>query len=1176
MNRTQLIDQQRRYLSFLPHVRKQFGNIPGVHIIGLGAKERNGEILEEWAFRFYVEKKKPLDKIPRQEKIPEQIFNIQTDVISFFDKENLICEDCETDNLTINKNEYRNDGIRGGISIRNEYFDNDHPAGYGTLGILARRKSDDALVGLTCAHVVNAGSESNTTLDIKIGQPKYWISCCCCPRGYIGDVKKATFTNDLDCAFIEIHEDIQEKVTDNSTENMVEGIMGDISGAGAILCFDTLKKYGRSTGVTEGKVSDIAFGTNHMLIERTGGDNDDPFACHGDSGAVIVNSSNQVVGLLVAARKDDMTRAIATHIKPVMTDLGITIAGTDAADIGEPVGGGVMGCEVYYWPGGQAESDLNPVESFSSSDFDLTGNVNWDVSKGAPGAVIVENGSQTANNLSSITVRYDNESSSKNPSDAVWVEATKTGEPPVTKFRTVFKITTATVNTSNVLDADNVKRFDAVGGTDNQAGVGVPGTDGATQYVAKAEITFEILPADLDWFGKGVLFQTGNIGGSEGLIIARRETKFTKGEQADGAANRTHTDQAEYISAGDSSLNDFQEAFVDSPGKIFRLANEGFDPANLLQGYERADYRDYIEFHNGTEWKRISPYAEWFANLTAALSGTGSTPPSAGTPNVLGAGENSENIPNQSPTLTVSDFQEVKPGELVTVSATPADADNDVVTVNWAQTDGPNVALSSPTGNSVTFNAPANDPQLKFTATADDGTGPLLRTAGNHLSASSVVTINVVEWLDRDGGSANTAENETEVFNAADFGIGAGPLNWDVTTGGTDAIIIEADGVAVGPTGTVNGASTIKVRYDQASADNTRTQSIKIQGTHPGNGKIWYKRRTVRVIEWLQSFGGYPSNADNETEVFASADLGIAGPVDWDVSTGGTNAVIVETGSDSAPSRPSITVRFDNSSADGTRANTVIIKATDPGDAANYNYKRRSVMKVTLSLRNTGTIEASPEFEDYANCTGAAGGIDDLGPLPMGDGRGDFPDEAYTSPVLVVADVEGNMSTTVFRWKRFITRRSWIFEKNGAGTQWEVEQRSRRGFPDDDTGAATFNDASPSVAHNRLYIYDNSALLPASGSSAALSVDEFVNEEKNFTYQVDFQRNAVWLKITEKDVGQIITAKRKDTTGTVSSDWTGIENSTALRTVSATITEAEVRAIVGGALPIVLDANANN
>ncbi len=860
MKRSRILDQQRHFLSLLPHVRKQFEALTGVHIIGLGAKEKNGKLLEEWAFRFYIDKKKPLHDIPNKERIPKQIFGVQTDVIPYFEKESLICA---SSNLNVNDSEYRDDGIRGGISIRNEHFDNDQPSGYGTLGILARRKSDNSLVGLTCAHVVNAASDSITTFNTKIGQPKYWVSCCCCPRGYIGDVVKATSTNDLDCALIEIHDDIRDKVSSNSTENKVEGIGTDVSGAAAIICFDNLKKFGRATGLTTGKVSDIAYGTNHMLIELTDGNPGDPFACHGDSGAVIVNSSNQVVGLLVAAAQMNdvagtklaLTKIIATHIKPVMIDLGITIAGTDASTITEPVGGGTTGCELHAWPGGQTDTALNPIETFNSSDFGFTGNIDWDVSKGAAGAVIIETSGQTASNRSSISVRYDAVSATKNPTDTVWIEAKKGSEPPVTKFRTIFKFTPRAVNTSNSLDSDNTKRFTATGGTNNQAGVAVPGTDGATWFLAKAEIVYDIIPSDLQWSGSGgISFEVDAPADTEGNIVARRQTKFTKGEQANGATNRTHTDQVDWISAGDSSADDFQEPTDALPSEVFRLANEGFDPTNLLQGYLRADFRDYLEFHDGTAWIRITSFAEWFANLTADQSGS-TPPPGVGTINTIGAGTNTENIPNQQPTISVNAFQEVKPGEPVTLSSTPVDADKDAVTVSWLQTAGPAVALSSSTGNTVTFNAPANDPQLKFTATADDGTGTLSRTAGNQLSSAAEAIVNVIEWLDRQGGEAVLCVNNEEIFNAADFGIGGGALNWDVTNGGTIALIIEADGASIAPSGTVNGAISVKVNYNTVSANANRAKAVKIQATNPGNSKAWFKRRTVTDIAFAATTG---------------------------------------------------------------------------------------------------------------------------------------------------------------------------------------------------------------------------------------------------------------------------------------------------------------------------------
>jgi len=841
-------------------VRTQFGEIPGVDIIGLGAKERNGKSTDEWAFRFYVREKRPLHEIPEHERIPDQIFGVQTDVIPHFEKTALVCD---ASVLSIDEVGYRDSGIRGGISIRNEFFDNDQPSGYGTLGVLARRKTDNALVGLTCAHVVNtAGLVDAAGLPLekpRIGQPKYWVSCCCCPHGYIGDVDKATATEDLDCAIIVIHDDIKDKVIANNTENKIEGITGDITGAAAMICFDNLQKRGRSTGLTTGKVTEIAYGTNQMLIERTDGNPGDPFACHGDSGAVIVNSGNQVVGLLVAADREGvagvaapLTRIIATHIKPVMIELGITIAGTDAADIGDPIGGGPTGCELLIWPGGQADTALNPVEIFQSSDFGFSGDVLWDVSKGGAGAVIVETGTQTAT-ASSISVRYNAVSASKNATDTVWIQALKGSEPLVTKFRTVFSITPRAVNTASVLDSDNTKRFAATGGTNTQAGAAIPGTDGATWYLAKAEIVYDILPQGLNWSGGGPInFVSGAPANIKGTFVARRQTTFTKGQQATGAANRTHTDQIAFASAGDSTADDFQGPTNALPNKIFRLANEGFDPTNLLQGYLRADFQDYLEFNIDSTpagWIRVTPVAPWFANLTADQSGTGTAPPVIGAPNNIGAGTNTEKIPNQKPTVTVEDFQEVRFGETVTLTATPADPDHDELhPAAWVKTDGPGVTLNNNPGNTATFVAPADDFQFKFSVTVKDKTEGLSRALGNAESDPVEIIVNVIEWSNKQGGKPQLCINNEEVFNAADFGIGGGPLNWDVTTGGTQAVIIEADGASIAPAGTVNGATTIKVNYNTVSADLTRANSVKIQATNPGSGKIWYKRRSVTII----------------------------------------------------------------------------------------------------------------------------------------------------------------------------------------------------------------------------------------------------------------------------------------------------------------------------------------
>ena len=153
----------------LPEVRKKYLHLKGVCQIGFGLKEVNGCIKYTLAFRFYVKKKLPLHRIPKKERIPKFIKGIQTDVLVHVQEQSLISVSATP---AVNTNEYRDQGIRGGISIRNEHFDNDYPSGYGTLGVLARRVSDNALVGLTCSHVANAASDTPTALDTRIGQPQ--------------------------------------------------------------------------------------------------------------------------------------------------------------------------------------------------------------------------------------------------------------------------------------------------------------------------------------------------------------------------------------------------------------------------------------------------------------------------------------------------------------------------------------------------------------------------------------------------------------------------------------------------------------------------------------------------------------------------------------------------------------------------------------------------------------------------------------------------------------------------------------------------------------------------------------------------------------------------------------------------------------------------------------------
>lgn len=915
----QIARQQEYYLSLLPEVRRRYGHLPGVDVIGLGDKERRGRSTDEWAWRFYVRKKYPLSEINEHEQIPAEIFGVKTDVLEHFEEESLVCSTRLND-----LQEYRDIRVLGGAPIRNEYFGSDTNSGYGTLGVLARVVGTEQLVGLTCAHVVNAAADSMTATGLNIGQPRYWVSCCCCPRGKIGTVSTAVHystpaTREFDCALIAIDTDVADRLNAGNPsltqENKILGHNGEtdptainaavitITGARSIMCFETVRKRGQGSGLTTGKVVDVAYGEKQMLIRHISEvlvDTNDPasaidanspaFACHGDSGAVLIGSDNKVLGMIVAGsmgtyeeggvqKKKRLARTIATHIKPIMQRLNIKIGGTQFNAMGEPVGGGVNGCELKIWPGGHTNPDLNPAETFESTQFYTTGgNINWEVLAGPGGALIVERdgtpinpGVTTVSNAARIKVRYGNVSASSSATDAVQIKGTRGSERPSTVFRTIFKITPQPVKVSGTLDAANTKNF--IGSTDNRTcGVAMP--PAIQRYLAKAEITYDVLPADIDWSGGVITFTTGNPAGTFGNILSRRQTKFTHGGQLDTATNRTHTDQAAWTSAGDSSAADFQAPDGTTRNKFFRLANKGFDPViesqdidhntynpdHYFQRYTRAHYRDRIEFYDGTAWVPLTDYTEWSVNLTAVLTAAPpaapAAPPAPGlaADNIIEAGLNAAPLPNTQPVCNAGADREVAVGSgTVTLTADINDADLDGLTVVWTQTSGAAVVLSGggAAGNPRTFPAPGADRRLVFSAICRDNTQGLSRAPAppNFESAPDTVVINVVETQVRNGGDPRLCLDDDEVFNSAAFHIGGGPVNWNVSGGGTSAVIVEANGNSIAPVTSVAGATSIRVVYNHISASAGRGDTVIIRATNPGDPTLTFiKRRTVNAI----------------------------------------------------------------------------------------------------------------------------------------------------------------------------------------------------------------------------------------------------------------------------------------------------------------------------------------
>jgi hypothetical protein len=249
-----------------------------------------------------------------------------------------------------------------------------------------------------------------------------------------------------------------------------------------------------------------------------------------------------------------------------------------------------------------------------------------------------------------------------------------------------------------------------------------------------------------------------------------------------------------------------------------------------------------------------------------------------------------------------------------------------------------------------------------------------------------------------------------------------------------------------------------------------------------------------------------------------------------------------------------------------------------------HSFDQAAAIKVELTAKTDGTIVSAPENEDY-EAEKAKAGTDKLGPLPMGEGRADYLGRAYTAPMLMIGQVTPSSAySDAFKWTRVRRYRSWYIRKSADGSKWIVTQRTR--FPadpdqpfnyvdDSDLNGST-SDSTPSST-GKIYMYDNSAMAPADGNGNALAVGDFIREEKAFFYTVRFfdQVALKWPLAGSMHIGQIITVKRKATTGVVADDWQGIENSNAPRILDSEIKEIEVRVIVGGNFPIVIDASVN-
>lgn len=293
--------------------------IPGVRSVAIGPKYSNVHATGEMAIIVGVERKRPASEVPPTQMIPATIDGIKTDVVEEEEEIPIQCTNPLEDDTR-----YR--PLIGGSQI--EIQQSSSLLNIGTMGFLAFTTGDiatvaeDLIVGVTCQHVL-ADSAGATLMGQNVGQAGMTDCSACSPccDDIIGKVlyavDKAPDNSIVDAALIDLTSGLEYF-------NDIQQI-GNVTGFHAILPSDLkttpphypVKKRGHTTGLTNGDVlkvngTSIINGTTftHSVIKVQ----PDPatstwckcgilpnlqaFACEGDSGSALLNTEDEVVGLV--------------------------------------------------------------------------------------------------------------------------------------------------------------------------------------------------------------------------------------------------------------------------------------------------------------------------------------------------------------------------------------------------------------------------------------------------------------------------------------------------------------------------------------------------------------------------------------------------------------------------------------------------------------------------------------------------------------------------------------------------------------------------------------------------------------------------------------------------------------------------------------------------------------
>lgn len=253
--------------------------LPGVTGVGVGHREKGGQVTDDLAIRVYVEHKRPLNEVPAESRIPTEIGGFKTDVI-----------EKGHDVLTSLEDVYKRP-IVGGVEITRVLPGLKN--GYGSVCCFVTKRTktgpntyqlDSDVYMLSAAHVLEP---SGGAVDDRVYQPRpIFFGNLCAGKADIN------WGNDAGLALLGRGIAWKNEICD----------VGPIGGFGDPVQGQVVRKQGRTTGLTTGRVSDISYDYINRDLGKRFSDlfmispvnANESFAIDGDSGGPVFSGGQDI------------------------------------------------------------------------------------------------------------------------------------------------------------------------------------------------------------------------------------------------------------------------------------------------------------------------------------------------------------------------------------------------------------------------------------------------------------------------------------------------------------------------------------------------------------------------------------------------------------------------------------------------------------------------------------------------------------------------------------------------------------------------------------------------------------------------------------------------------------------------------------------------------------------